>query len=86
MNIAPELRFELVNGLSEKDVKSNQYVIYAHLCSGGIYVGLTQDPIKRWQEHVSDSQNQDSHNYDDKFREAIRRCGHNKFKHFIGRK
>lgn len=83
MNIAAELRFELVNGISEKDVKDNQYVIYAHLCKEGIYVGMTQDPVKRWQEHVSDSLNQDSHNFDDKFREAIRRCGQNKFKHYI---
>ena len=83
MNIPAEIRFELVNGISEKDVKSNEHIIYAHLCSKGIYVGLTTDPVKRWQEHVSDAFNEGSHNYDDKFREAIRHCGQNKFKHYI---
>jgi len=83
MSINTKIKFFLVNGVSKKDVSSNKYVIYAHLCKSGVYVGVTNNPVKRWQEHVSDALNKDSHNYKDKFRESIRTLGSNTFKHYI---
>jgi hypothetical protein len=83
MNIPSTIRFELMNGIAEKDVKGSKFVIYAHLCSKGIYIGMTEDPVKRWQQHISDSFNTGSQYYDDKFREAIRECGVGQFKHYI---
>jgi len=83
MTINTKIKFFLVNGVSNKDVRNKKYVIYAHLCKSGVYVGVTNNPVKRWQEHVSDALNKDSHNYKDKFREAIRILGSNTFKHYI---
>ncbi|WP_374972340.1 GIY-YIG nuclease family protein [Spongiibacter marinus] len=82
MSIPSKVRFELVNGLTEREVKSAAYFIYAHKCTAGTYVGMSQDPVKRWQEHVSDAFNSHSHNADDKFREAIRGF-RDTFKHYI---
>ncbi len=82
MNIPPKIRFELINGLTEREVKSAAYLIYAHKCAAGTYVGMSQDPVKRWQEHVSDAFNLHSHNSDDKFRGAIRGFRYS-FKHYI---
>ena len=83
MEIPPKLRFKLVNGVSESDIKDNKFVIYAHQCSKGIYIGRTDDPVRRWQEHVSHAFNKGSQYYDDNFREAIRLCGPNQFEHYI---
>lgn len=83
MNIPTKIRFYLVNGVSENNVKCNKYVIYAHICSDGIYIGMAECPVRRWQEHVSNSLNNFSKYYDDKFREAIRHCGPGQFKHYI---
>lgn len=82
MELPRKVRFTLINNLNEKEVKNSKYVIYAHACSDGVYVGMTSDPIKRWQEHISDAFNEGSRNYNDNFRIAIRRCGRN-FSHYI---
>ena len=81
--VFPEkMRFRLVNSLSESDVEKAKFVVYAHSCSYGIYVGMSSDPVKRWKEHVHDAKNLSSHNSDDNFREAIRKCGE-RFEHYI---
>jgi len=77
-----KMRFELLNSVIESDIKSNKYVIYAHVCNDGMYVGLSEDPVKRWQEHWSDAFNPSCENYSDKFRVAIR-THQNNFKHYI---
>jgi predicted GIY-YIG superfamily endonuclease len=82
MQVPAELEFELLNGLSESDVKNAKYCIYAHSCPEGIYVGLSEDPVKRWQEHCSDAFNESCQNYTDNFRVAIRKYQSN-FKHYI---
>ena len=82
MNLPSKVRFIVINNISPDDAKRSNYVIYAHVCSEGIYVGMSVDPVKRWQEHCSDALNKYSHNYDDKFKEAIRKCG-DKFEHYI---
>jgi hypothetical protein len=46
---APKIRFLLANGLNESDVKNASYFVYAHICRAGMYVGLSKDPVKRWQ-------------------------------------
>lgn len=82
MSPQSRLKFELVNGVTESDISSNKYVIYAHSCSSGMYVGLSEDPVKRWQEHWSDAFNPHCENYTDKFRVAIRE-NQNNFHHYI---
>lgn len=82
MNIPAKIRFKLINNITLNEVKKSAYVIYAHSCSEGVYVGMSSDPVKRWQEHYSDAFNKDSHHYNGKFRAAIRKCGSN-FTHYI---
>lgn len=82
MNLPTQLRFLLVNGLNEEDVSQAPFVIYMHTCDSGRYIGFSNDPVKRWQEHYSDAFNEHSHNTDDKFRDAIRKHK-NQFKHYI---
>ncbi len=82
MHLPTKVRFKLINHLSVDIVKSSKYLIYAHKCSEGVYVGVATDPVKRWQEHISDANNEFSHNYNDSFRKAIRKCGNN-FIHYI---
>lgn len=77
------IRFELANGISGRDLENAKFLIYAHVCFLGVYVGRAEDPVKRWQIHVQDSQNENSPYHLDPFKDAIRRCGHESFKHYI---
>lgn len=79
---ASKIRFLLANGITESDVKNSQVFVYAHECNDGLYVGLTNDPVKRWQEHFSNAFNEGYRDHDDLFRQAIRAWRHN-FKHYI---
>ena len=72
MHVPTSLRFELANGLAATDVSRAKFYIYAHECSHGIYVGLAQDPVKRWQEHLLEAHNRESREYNSKFRKALR--------------
>jgi len=55
MNLHPsKIRFLLVNGLLESDVKNADFFVYAHVCNDGMYVGMTNDPVKRWQQHFKE--------------------------------
>jgi hypothetical protein len=51
------MRFEILNRISEADVIRAHYLIYAHKCIQGVYIGFASDPVKRWQEHFADAQN-----------------------------
>lgn len=83
MNLPPpKIRFHLVNGVTESAVKNAEYVIYAHKCKTGMYIGLSKDPVKRWQEHFSNAFNEGYRDYDDDFRVAIRSWKHS-FEHYI---
>ena len=82
MYLPSKLRFKAINNLSLEEINNSNYVIYSHVCSEGVYVGMSSDPVKRWQEHLSDAFNKDSQYYDDKFRVAIRTCG-SAFTHYI---
>jgi len=82
MNIPNKIRFEVANGLSNEEVLEAEFVIYAHECSSGLYVGMARDPVLRWQQHVQDAMNEHSQHNDDLFREAIKRNKLN-FKHYI---
>jgi len=83
MTLPPSrIRFLLLNNLTEPEVKRAEYVVYAHKCKEGIYVGKSNDPVKRWHEHYSNAFNKDYRNYDDKFRKAIR-CWKHSFEHYI---
>ncbi|MBD9354812.1 GIY-YIG nuclease family protein [Methylomonas albis] len=79
-----KMRFKLINHLSLDVVKNSKYLIYAHQCSEGVFVGMAADPVKRWQEHLSDANTEFSHNYNDSFRRAIRKCGNNFIHYIIG--
>lgn len=76
------IRFELLNSLSEKEAKESKFVIYAHECTKGLYIGYTSDPVKRWHEHFAEAMNELGSYYDDAFREAIRFSQHG-MKHYI---
>ncbi len=83
MNLPPpKIRFLLVNGLTEDDLKNAKYYIYAHICRSGMYIGVSKDPVKRWQEHFSNAFNEGYRDHDDDFRVAIRGWNHS-FKHYI---
>ena len=82
MNIPNRIRFEAANGISEKDITEAEFVVYAHECLSGIYIGMARDPVLRWQQHVQDAMNENAQNSDDLFREAIKRNKTN-FKHYI---
>ena len=79
---ASKIRFLLANGITESAVKSSNFVVYGHECNDGLYIGFTNDPVKRWQEHYSNAFNKGYRDYDDLFRQAIRAWRHN-FKHYI---
>ena len=83
MSTPNKIKFTLVNGISEREINDNKYAIYAHSCREGVYVGMTDDPVKRWQEHLSDSSNKNSPYYNDPFRAAIRKCRPSQFTHYI---
>lgn len=82
MNIPKCLRFELINGLSKSHLDSNPFKIYLHKCQDGVYVGVSEDPVRRWQEHWIDAHTQESPNYNDKIKRAIRKYRDN-FDHYI---
>jgi|GEM_PF-900525 len=83
MDLPPrKIRFLLVNGVSEQEAKAANYFIYAHVCHAGMYIGMSNDPVKRWQEHYSNAFNTGYRDYDDDFRKAIRGWKQN-FKHYI---
>ena len=82
MELPTSVRFILINHLTESDVKNSAFTIYAHKCSDGVYVGMSKDPVERWQQHVSDAHHENNRNYDDNFRASIRRCGR-RFEHYI---
>lgn len=82
MNAPSRQRFEAINGITENEAKTSEFVIYAHKCSKGIYVGMAEDPVRRWQEHVLEASNKHSHHYDEQLKIAIRQCG-TAFKHYI---
>ncbi|MCW5601376.1 GIY-YIG nuclease family protein [Nitrosomonas sp.] len=76
------MKFWLLNGVTDLDVTKNEYVIYGHYCKDGLYIGMTNDPVKRWQEHWSEAFNQHSRDYFHEFKAAIRENGSN-FDHLI---
>lgn len=83
MNLQSRIRFELLNGISESQVLSGSFIIYAHSCRNGIYVGQSADPVKRWHEHINEANNIHSTYYNDPLKVAIRECGHEGFLHYI---
>jgi hypothetical protein len=82
VSIPSNLRFELVNGIRKVDVESNKFKIYLHKCPDGIYVGVSDDPVRRWQEHCLSSSQEESPNYKEPLKKAIRKYGQN-FSHYI---
>ena len=82
MDAPSRQRFEAINGITENEVKTSEFVIYAHKCSEGIYVGMAGDPVRRWQEHVREAKNKHNDRYNEQFKIAIRQCG-TTFKHYI---
>lgn len=77
-----KMKFQLLNGLDENQVKSASYVVYLHQCTSGCYVGWSSDPVKRWEIHCIDSRNPSGDYYNDSLKVAIRRHG-TAFQHYI---
>ncbi len=82
MSSPSRFRFELLNGLEERAVTSASFVVYGHQCLKGLYIGWSNDPVKRWQEHCEAARTPTSPYYDDLFRSAIRGFPQG-FKHYI---
>lgn len=72
------MNFSLTNGLSGSTVSSAPYVIYAHRCLKGVYVGYSKDPAGRWSAHKQQAKDGQR---DDKFKQTILKGF--LFKHFI---
>ena len=83
MRLPNSLRFELRNGVTEKEAIESEHIIYAHACSMGTYVGRSKDPVSRWQIHLRDAFDELSPYYNDPIKEAIRKCGNDLFTHYI---
>ncbi|MCR9186627.1 MAG: hypothetical protein NXH81_14610 [Halieaceae bacterium] len=77
------IRFEILNGLGEADVKKAKHIVYAHRCPAGVYVGMSEDPVRRWKQHVHHSVDANSGSYNDNFKRAIRAYGHSGFTHYV---
>ncbi|GAA4650940.1 hypothetical protein GCM10023116_32230 [Kistimonas scapharcae] len=75
------LTVSLINKLTAAQVRNASFVIYAHQCDGGVYVGFCNDVVTRWNTHFSDAFNVKSREYQSPFRCAIRKYDH--FRHFI---
>lgn len=82
MLLPSKIRFKLINNIKLEAVKKSEYVIYAHRCSVGTYVGRTDDPVRRLQEHYADAFNISNHHYSDEFKIAIRKYA-NVMEYFI---
>jgi len=76
------MRFSLLNGIKKSDVRVAKFVIYAHSCPGGVYVGMSSDPVKRWSEHTADASNANSPYFNDSLKKAIRAYKQN-FQHYV---
>lgn len=76
------MRFSLLNGIQSSDARKAKFIIYAHACPSGVYVGMSSDPVKRWSEHTADASNKHSPYFNDPFKKAIRAHKQN-FKHFV---
>ena len=82
MSQPPKIKFHLLNNLSLDEVKNSNYVVYAHSCPSGLYVGFTKDPVHRWHEHYDDAFNKHSPYYNAKLKAAIRKYS-STFEHYI---
>lgn len=53
------------------------WYVYKHTCTvnGKCYIGISDNPIKRWKGHVSASRNKQDKNHNAKFKRAIRKHG-----------
>jgi hypothetical protein len=83
MNLQRGIRFELLNGINEKKLLSSTFIIYAHSCRNGIYVGYSSDPVKRWHEHINEANNSCGSYFNDPLKVANRECGHENFQHYV---
>lgn len=75
MEMPSKIRFKVINKISQEQLLNSHYVIYGHQCSEGLYIGMTDDPVKRWNEHYKDAFNTESPYYNDTFKVAIRKHG-----------
>ncbi len=53
------------------------WYVYRHTCkvNGKCYVGISENPIKRWDTHIYSARSRKSPEYDVKFKRAIRKHG-----------
>ncbi len=76
------LRFELLNAVAESEVRGAKFVIYAHVCPSGTYIGRANDPVGRWRAHCQEAENLHGTYHDDPFKKALRGW-RTHFKHYI---
>lgn len=77
-----KLRVKLLNGISEEMLRKSAYIIYAHECPAGVYVGQATDVVERYRQHVGDANNENSLEYGSPFKKAIRLYQSN-IKHYV---
>lgn len=72
MDCEREVEFEIYNVGKRTRVAHHEFKIYAHVLGSKMYIGYSNDPVQRWQDHVGDAFNSNCPNYDSRFKRAIR--------------
>lgn len=83
MRSLQRLIFETYNGIEPNEIEESEYVIYGHSIDGKMYIGFSNDPVKRWIEHFQDAMNGCSPNFDTLLKSAIRRTSFANIRHLV---
>ena len=74
------LLVSLLNGVKANDLERDNYVVYMHKCINGIYIGQSEDMVRRWKQHNEAAFNVEHRDYNQKFKGYIRNFG---FQHYV---
>lgn len=83
MSSLKRLIFEVYNGIGPRDLQKSEYVIYAHAIDDEMYIGFSNDPVKRWVEHFQDAMSECSPNFDTLLKSAIRGTRFSNIRHLV---
>lgn len=78
--LTSNLNVILLNNVTLTNLRKDKYVIYLHECINGLYVGQSDDMVRRWRQHNEAAFNQNHRDHHQKFKIYIRNFG---FKHYI---
>ncbi|EFP97797.1 GIY-YIG nuclease family protein [Vibrio caribbeanicus] len=69
------LPVSLLNGVKESDLKRHEFIVYMHKCINGLYIGQSDDMVRRWRQHNEAAFNTEHRDYNQKFKGYIRNFG-----------